>query len=202
MSYIVQWVTEIVIFLLLAMVIDFLLPSGSMQKYARLTVSLILVLIFLNPLFELFNTDVDQLIERQTAAFSQQTLASEEMEKSIELKKNEIQASQDAYILEQMVVQMKVQAETSLVETFQTTISDLKLSFGETPHTPENLNEVIVTLTPENQVESVNDVEIDITKEAEGDEDTPESSEIIQHLAEVWQVPEEMIKVEWEGEHG
>ncbi|MBM7552331.1 stage III sporulation protein AF [Thalassobacillus pellis] len=201
MSYVIQWVTEIVIFLLLAMVIDFLLPSGQMQKYARLTISLILLLLFLNPVFELFNTDINQLISRQSEVFSQQQMTEEDMKKSIEMKKNEIEASQDAYILEQMVVQMKAQAADQLADEYQAALTDLELTFVKGEKDIDKLETVLVTLSEERTVDSIDRVEINLDAPVKK-EDNQADEAIIEYLAKLWQVEKEQIQIQWEGEHG
>ncbi|MFG6121340.1 stage III sporulation protein AF [Thalassobacillus sp. B23F22_16] len=198
MAFIIQWVTEIVIFLLLAMVIDFLLPSGQMQKYARLAISLILVLIFLNPLFRLFNTDVNQLIQTQAQTFSTEIVKEEALKKSVETKKSEIQATQDAYILEQMVVQMKSQAEEKLAQDFSAEIMDITFLFKDEVKDLEHLETVQVSLKEVETVESIENIDIDLDKPAqEKDEQTKEA--IVSYLAELWQLDQDRITIQWEG---
>ncbi|WP_085508833.1 stage III sporulation protein AF [Thalassobacillus devorans] len=198
MAFIIQWVTEIVIFLLLAMVIDFLLPSGQMQKYARLAISLILVLIFLNPLFRLFNTDVNQLIQTQAQTFSTEIMEEEALKKSVETKKSEIQATQDAYILEQMVVQMKSQAEEKLAQDFSAEIMDITFLFKDEVKDLEHLETVQVSLKEVETVESIENIDIDLDKPAqEKDEQTKEA--IVSYLAELWQLDQDRITIQWEG---
>ncbi|GGC91375.1 stage III sporulation protein AF [Thalassobacillus devorans] len=198
MAFIIQWVTEIVIFLLLAMVIDFLLPSGQMQKYARLAISLILVLIFLNPLFRLFNTDVNQLIQTQAQTFSTEIVKEEALKKSVETKKSEIQATQDAYILEQMVVQMKSHAEERLAQDFTAEIMDITFLFKDEVKDLEHLETVQVSLKEAETVESIEHIDIDLDKPAEEkDEQTNEA--IVTYLAELWQLDQDRITIQWEG---
>lgn len=198
MAFIIQWVTEIVIFLLLAMVIDFLLPSGKMQKYARLAISLILVLIFLNPLFRLFNTDINQLIQTQAQIFANQTMEEETLKKSVESKKNEIQASQDAYILEQMVVQMKSQAEETLAQDYQVEIQDINFLFTQEQKDIEHLESVVVTLAEEEVIDSIDQVEIDL-EASEEKRDKQMDEAITSYLAQLWQLEQNQITIQWEG---
>ncbi|MFG6114379.1 stage III sporulation protein AF [Halobacillus sp. MO56] len=198
MSFIIQWVTEIVIFLLLAMVIDFLLPSGKMQKYARLAISLILVLIFLNPLFRLFNTDINQLIQTQAQTFANQTMEEETLKKSVESKKNEIQASQDAYILEQMVVQMKSQAEETLAQDYQVEIMDINFLFTQEQKDLEHLESVVVTLAEEEMIDAIDQVEIDL-EASEEKRDKQMDEAITSYLAQLWQLEQNQITIQWEG---
>ncbi|WP_028783174.1 stage III sporulation protein AF [Thalassobacillus devorans] len=198
MTFIIQWVTEIVIFLLLAMVIDFLLPSGKMQKYARLAISLILVLIFLNPLFKLFNTDINQLIRTQAQTFTNQTLKEETLKKSVESKKNEIQASQDAYILEQMVVQMKSQAEETLAQDYQVEILDINFLFSQKQKDLEHLESVVITLAEAETIDSIDQVEIDL-EASEESRDKQMDEAITSYLAQLWQLEKDQITIQWEG---
>lgn len=46
-----DWVTQIILFIILASVIDLLVPANHLQKYVRLAISLILILILLQPVF-------------------------------------------------------------------------------------------------------------------------------------------------------
>src|SRR5690625_7633178 len=63
--------------------------------------------------------------------------------RSSDLKK-EIQASQDAYILEEMAVQLKTLAEDPLLENYQAVITNIDFEFStEEKNTYEDLEEVI-----------------------------------------------------------
>lgn len=54
MSFLTEWITSIILFILFAIVIDLLLPNSSMQKYAKMVVSLLLIVVMLNPIFAFF----------------------------------------------------------------------------------------------------------------------------------------------------
>ena len=80
-----------------------LLPSSSMQKYAKMVVSLLLIIVMLNPIFKLFKTDPEIIFDY---------LTKQEQSQSADIKiksnqKKEIQASNRAYVLEEMAVQLK-----------------------------------------------------------------------------------------------
>ena len=92
MNLLVQWVTQILIFLLLATIIDLLIPNTSMKKYIKLVVGLIFLLIFLQPLFYLVTVDGTKTMENFIV---QQLTQSEEhttLENSLNIQKKEIQA--------------------------------------------------------------------------------------------------------------
>ena len=108
MSFLTEWLTTIVLFILFAIVIDMLLPSSSMQKYAKMVVSLLLIVVMLTPIFKLFKTDPEVIFEYLTKNGQSE---SADIKNQINSKKIEIQASQRAYILEEMAVQLKKKAE-------------------------------------------------------------------------------------------
>lgn len=90
MSFLTEWLTTIVLFILFAIVIDMLLPSSSMQKYAKMVVSLLLIVVMLTPIFKLFKTDPEVIFEYLTKNGQSE---SADIKNQINSKKIEIQAS-------------------------------------------------------------------------------------------------------------
>ncbi|MBB6454228.1 stage III sporulation protein AF [Salirhabdus euzebyi] len=198
MDFIQQWVTEIIIFLLIAMIVDLLLPQSTMQKYVKFAVGLILVLIFLQPLFQLFKADASQIFQNGLAYNEAQ---SEEIKNSIEKEKIEIQASQRAYILNQMAVQLKKQAEGELINDYGVTIQDITFTF---PNDSEEVNwedmeglHVFLKNADDPRGAEVEDVVIDFNQEKPAEE-LP-IDDIKHDLSSLWEISEEQIHLEWEG---
>ena len=54
MSFLTSWISNIIIFILLATVIDMLLPNSSLQKYAKMVIGLLLIAIIITPILSLF----------------------------------------------------------------------------------------------------------------------------------------------------
>ncbi|CAM5190618.1 Stage III sporulation protein AF OS=Bacillus licheniformis CG-B52 OX=1368424 GN=N399_14480 PE=4 SV=1 [Bacillus licheniformis] len=96
MEFLTEWLTNIILFILMAIVIDMLLPNSSMQKYAKMVISLLLIVVILNPIFSLFRTDPDVIFEKLTKNGQVQ---SNEIKNQLNSEKKEIQASQQAYYL-------------------------------------------------------------------------------------------------------
>lgn len=212
MSFLTEWITNIIVFILLAIVIDLLLPNSSMQKYAKMVISLLLIIVIINPIFKIFSKDMnDILAEFQLGASTKE----DDVKNLIELQKNEIQASQRAYILEQMAVQMKTMAKEELVKKYDVTIDTILLSESEQVvdiNSQKDLTHIQVFLqknpTEEAEskekveaVEAVQPIAIDTTKEQQIDEqeETMNVEEITAFLAEIWEVEEEKITLELEG---
>lgn len=201
MDILVNWVTQIIIFVIFAAIIDLLIPANKMKKYIQFVVGLILLLIFLKPAFHIFNIDIKQAIE---TSFKENIQANEKIDNMIKIQKSEIESTQDAYILEEMVVQLENLAEEPLAEE-QIELSDIQFSFAESEnYTFENLEEIIVYLAATNEEEGVVDdiEEVDInTEEPKLDEEELEDidTESIKNiLQEVWELDDMKITLVWE----
>src|SRR6478672_5128226 len=117
MSFLASWISNIIIFILIATVIDMLLPSSSFQKYTKMVIGLLLIAIIITPILRLFHTNFDQLLASATVQFKEGD--ENKLGNLTESKKKEIQAAQSAYILEQMAVQLKAGVEEELMKKYQ-----------------------------------------------------------------------------------
>ncbi|MTH52359.1 stage III sporulation protein AF [Bacillus mangrovi] len=211
MSFLTGWIANILLFILLAIVIDMLLPNSSMQKYAKMVIGLILIVIILNPVFQLFSVDINQLVRQfQLSSGS----GDDETKKMIESQKKEIQASQRAYILEQMAVQMKKDAGEELLNRYQLEIRDLDVQIPDerqTIKTSNDIQSVQVVLTPaypeeekgEEAIEAIEPIRIDAAQEtpSAGNGDTADIRErgLAMLLAQKWDLDQAQILITVEG---
>ena len=199
MSFLTEWLTPIVLFILFAIVIDMLLPSSSMQKYAKMVVSLLLIVVMLTPIFKLFKTDPEIIFEYLTKNGQSE---SADIKNQINSKKIEIQASQRAYILEEMAVQLKKKAEERFSHD-EYKVGRIKLTAGEKVDSEEDIKTISVYMAPssEKTVQTVAPVHIDtdhayVTKEAA---EQKEAKQIKTQLADIWEIGSEKITVHMEG---
>lgn len=197
MSFLTDWITNIIIFVLLATVIDMLLPSSNMQKYAKIVTGLLLITIILTPLFKLMSTDFDEVMNSIDLNGPSQNKS---MENEIEMKKKEIQASQRAYILEQMAVQMKQEAEKELMEKSGKVINKVNIAASDLENIPDSITEVTVYLSEkkeEQAIEAVRHVEIDTGDKTRPEKTVENMSLVTSLLAEKWNLsPEKIIIAE------
>ncbi|MDN0190042.1 MULTISPECIES: stage III sporulation protein AF [unclassified Bacillus (in: firmicutes)] len=199
MSFLTEWLTTIVLFILFAIVIDMLLPSSSMQKYAKMVVSLLLIVVMLTPIFKLFKTDPEVIFEYLT---KNEQSESADIKNQINSKKIEIQASQRAYILEEMAVQLKKKAEERFSHD-EYKVGSIKLTAGEKVGSEEDIKTISVYMAPssEKTVQTVAPVHIDtdhayVTKEAA---EQKEAKQIQTQLADIWEIGSKKITVHMEG---
>ncbi|RBP02597.1 stage III sporulation protein AF [Rossellomorea aquimaris] len=202
MSFLTDWITNIIIFVLLATVIDMLLPSSNMQKYAKIVTGLLLITIILTPLFKLMSTDFDTVMKSIDINGDSRNNSVENL---IEMKKKEIQASQRAYILEQMAVQMKQQAEKEMMVEHGKVIEKVVVKADDLENVPDSITEVTVVVKDKQEnttIETVQNVEIDTG--AEPRKKTPEesTSQMASLLAEQWNLTPDKIIITVEGGTG
>ncbi|MBA2869942.1 stage III sporulation protein AF [Anoxybacillus calidus] len=204
MSFIIDWITNIIIFILLAIVIDLLLPSTNLQKYVKMVIGLILILVMLSPILKIFKVDVDQLIAMiHTEGHAEKNV----IENVIEQKKTEIQASQRAYILEQMAVHMKKDVAEELMNQYGLTIKDITFEIGreENFRIPDDIQFIEVIVAPDKKEQSgivptVQPIEIDTSEPMKRtDEYGKLAMDTASFLAKKWGVNEEKIAVQVEG---
>jgi stage III sporulation protein AF len=202
-QFLTEWVTNIIIFVLLATVIDMLLPNTNLQKYTKIVTGLLLIAIILTPVLKLISKDFETAL--QSIPIFQDS-EEKNMENLIELKKKEIQASQRAYILETMAVQLKEDTEEGLMSQYGLEVANIDITLDETNKQsfPENLQKVIVQLKQSedeaNVVEVIQPVEINTKQPPQTKRLTAQSEDITSLLAEKWNVSESAIEVLIEGE--
>jgi len=67
LAWLGEWLSSIVVVVLLAIVVELVLPNSKMLRYSRLVVGLILMLTMLNPVLQIFQSDFH---DKLTASFS------------------------------------------------------------------------------------------------------------------------------------
>ncbi|USK27261.1 stage III sporulation protein AF [Metabacillus hrfriensis] len=206
MSFLTEWIANIILFIMLAVILDLLLPNSAMQKYAKMVISLLLIVIILSPIFKLLSADINTLV---ADVQMESPAKEEEIKKMIDLQKKEIQASNDAYILENMAVQLKSQAKEELVQSYDVTIKQISLSVDEPfEEIQKSLQGIEVTLEAEEAgseaVETIQPVDLGAAETAETQKENQirRASEIKAYLASIWEVDPEKISLKMEGGEG
>jgi stage III sporulation protein AF len=169
-----------------------------MQRYVKMVIGLMLMAVILSPILTIFTKDFDSML--RSAALTDST-PDVRMENQIESKKSEIQASNAAYIEEQMAVQMKSQVEKELRDQFNLEIThvglELKGAEGE-----KNIEQIAVTVskaveTDVQEVEAVS-VSFDILEEEVHSTDA-QSKKVAYFLADEWGLYPNQVGVQVKG---
>ncbi|KAB7669980.1 stage III sporulation protein AF [Bacillus sp. B1-b2] len=202
MEFIKEWVTNIILFILLATVIDMLLPNSTFQKYTKMVAGLLLLTVILTPVFKLVSHNFEDIL---VSATSNKRLE-ENMNNSIELQKKEIQASLDEYTLNKMAVQLKEDANEELIEEYGIEINSIALSIDNSENDvgfPENLNKMVIQLkeskAPQDAVEVVSTIQIDTQQPLPKNNEQLDTASIVSFLSEKWDVRNSVIEITYEG---
>ncbi|MCU9613838.1 stage III sporulation protein AF [Caldibacillus lycopersici] len=167
MEFLSEWITNILLFILLAVVVELLLPQTNLQKYVKMVLGLLLIVIILTPIFQLFSVDANELLHQATKEADRNNSS---IENSIENKKIDIQAEQRAYILEETAVQLEELTQKELMERFNLQIKDIQLVVNDTFDN---------TASMENIMESIDGITV-VLEEAKGDDQT--AVEVVQEV--------------------
>ncbi|QQK79772.1 stage III sporulation protein AF [Salicibibacter cibi] len=186
--------------MLIAVILELLLPTSTMKRYADLILGLIMMILILQPVFDLLNREPETWFDWGDF---QVTEGVDEMEIAIDEKKSEIQASHDAYISEQVGARLDSEAEQVLEEDFDLGIKEISVSSDAELEVALVVGEIDEQETETVSVQPVEEISTDRTTETA---DSPrrgedrETEEVRARLAEVWQIDEERIDVSLEEE--
>lgn len=204
MEFLKEWVTNIILFILLATVIDMLLPNSGMQKYTKMVTGLLLIAIILSPIYKLISKDFETAL---SSIPSYQMPGENNMKNSIDLKKKEIQASENAYILDETAAQLKQGAEEELMKQYGLEIDKINITTSNKGDQafPDSLQKITVLLKQSNEavssVEAIKPIVITDTplSSQKSTEETKETDSIAAFLAKKWNVSKETVDVSIEG---
>ncbi|TKD70067.1 stage III sporulation protein AF [Pseudalkalibacillus hwajinpoensis] len=202
MSILTGWVTNIIVLILLATVLELLLPNSSMQRYVKMVIGLMLMAVILSPVLTIFSKDFNSMLRSATTNdFNRST----ELENTIESKKSEIQASNAAYIEEQMAVQLKSQVEKELRERFNLQISSIALQLTE-EEGEKNIDQIAVMVEEAATDQSVSDIEavsvslvIEENNLEDFDSTDSASRKVAYFLADEWELYPKQVGVQVKG---
>jgi stage III sporulation protein AF len=207
-SYLVHWVSEIVLIVLFAVILELLVPTGAFQKYIKFVIGLVLIVALMDPVIRLFQVDPSSLL---------QGLNSEQHDAPIKTEttrqKNEIQKAQAAYIQEQVAVHMKNEVKEELNAQYGLQISDLALSATKISEQELSVDKVTVVVekTERNHrsqesgirtIQPVKSVSVDIEARSAKKKSVHESNEmksVRSFLAKRWELSKSLITVNLEG---
>ncbi|MDF1997099.1 stage III sporulation protein AF [Peribacillus frigoritolerans] len=197
MSFLAGWVSNIIIFVLLATVIDMLLPNSALQKYAKMVIGLLLIAIIITPILGLFNKDFDDILNAATSEFEDQK--KKDLGNLTEMKKKEIQATQGAYILKQMAVDLQAEVEEELMADYNMRISSIDVGVkNEEEPGVDDLQNITISLE---KAEGKENSEIEAVAKVDINTDSPSTSNdanldaVKRFLATSWSVDEEIIEI-------
>ncbi|WP_368652051.1 stage III sporulation protein AF [Ornithinibacillus sp. 4-3] len=199
MTFFMEWARQIIIYLLIAAIVDLIIPDISLKKYIKLVFGLILILLFLQPIFHVLKlTPADIFLPSYTELNSYI-----EVEEQVDQQKSEIQSNQEAYILEQISIELIRVAEKQLAEEYQAAILDIDFDFkSDEPLSFAGLDGITVTLGSieggDVDISPIDEVIIDPEKQVL-DQENEHTDEIKEYLQMIWELEGKSLQINWEG---
>lgn len=200
MSFLSSWISNIIIFILLATVIDMLLPNSSLQKYTKMVIGLLLIAIIITPILSLFQTNFEQVLASATVQLNPDN--ENKLGNLTESKKKEIQAVQSAYILKQLGNELQEKVEEELMKKYQMKIevTDIAVKNEENPKLPEDLQNLAISLTKIKDEKTIATIaKVDINTKDSLKTNNGNYEDVKQFLAQKWSVDEKLIQISGEG---
>ncbi|MFB7140259.1 stage III sporulation protein AF [Gottfriedia sp. NPDC056225] len=203
MEFFIHWVSNIIVYILVATIIMMLIPNSGLAKYVRFVASLLLIVMMLQPIFQIFKVNIKEVLAGYQSTTYQ---ADSEIKNEINNKKSEIQEAERAYILKQMAVQMKKEVEKSFTKEFEQVITNVDLQVKDgvnTVKTAQDLSKVTVYVSPKkdetSNVEPVQEVSISTDQPVQTDDEKIKQQELQTFLANKWELEDKQIEVKMEG---
>ncbi|KHF39546.1 stage III sporulation protein AF [Halalkalibacter okhensis] len=219
MGFLTEWLTNIILLILLATILELMLPNSNMQKYVKMVVGLLLLVVMLQPLLNIFTEDVDEWLFSLSNEVEQ---TERSINETINLQKRDIESGVRAYTLEQVAVQLERQVAGALKDQHSLAIKSVKIDLDgdlnptvDEEQIVEQINAIHVYVqtssspeTEEEQEESreilpVQVVQIDTARSGSTDEEIEETNHDLEpvqtFLSENWQIPKDKILLAWEG---
>ncbi|WP_176222198.1 stage III sporulation protein AF [Tuberibacillus sp. Marseille-P3662] len=212
MDVLYQWITEIVLLILLAIVLELLLPNNAFQKYVKMVVSLIIVLALLSPIMKLFEIQPSEIIDEMA-----KTKETSEIQESIKMKKRVIESEQAEYTQNQTAVQMKQYVQEELIQDYGLAITNIDLQISEkkqqngqqpVEHATVYVKEADTREQSDqmNAVDPVDHIQVSTKKEtsskdgqASDKQDRQSKEEASRFIAKKWEMDADQVTVYMEG---
>ncbi|MEN0644090.1 stage III sporulation protein AF [Alkalicoccobacillus gibsonii] len=198
------WITGLVLLIMLAIILEMLLPNSSMRGYVKMVISLLILVAMLKPVLSLFTMDADDWVQNLQASDPYETNS---IESQINLQKSGLEEVRAAYISEQVADQLVEQAEETMRDTYSLEFASVEV-LQETEQGGQEDEEAVevhaVVRESEEQAEEqtttreIQTVRVDLSKQP-SEEETVDLLPVKKYLAESWEIPESKIMLYLEG---
>ncbi|SFP23239.1 stage III sporulation protein AF [Salibacterium halotolerans] len=193
-----EWISHLIIFLLAAFLLELLLPSSSFQKYARLVLSFILMLLIIEPLMSFTSIDAEQELKEAMEEWRSESFPQLSMEGEINQQKNEIESGQDAYISKQVSRQLQQESQEEIRSKWGWEVESISAESMDNNKTASFSVDVTLRKAEEGKKDNsvVDPVHIDVDKEDRSQKNSSgDTDQIRAYLSETWGIPKEQVEI-------
>lgn len=198
MDALINWIMQIIVFILLAIIVELFVPTSKMAKYVRLIVGLIFLLILLKPVLHLFQIDMEKIVNEQLLD-SISPGEQQRLKDQMTIQEERLQSISDTHILTEVTEHLKTQAEDVLHKQ-SVEISKIDFQFIDQSTDFNALKQMVVYIVPKDEGTDelivIDEVIINVDEHTE-QEDEEELLNVKNDLQEVWQLDDDELIVKW-----
>lgn len=201
MGFLTNWINQMIILVIIMMIATMILPDRKMKKYAQFSLSLIFILFFIQPITQLFNLNlVDESSKIIDSILGD--ISTQEVEDAVDLQKSEIQASNDAYVIEELSNQLKKEMGEEFAQTFDYHLEDIVIISENSENIDfETLTFHFQIAEAKDNISEIDPVTIDASKNVD-QKDTDFNDydqDMINWFSEKLEIDQTQVRLSWEG---
>lgn len=208
-DFLSEWMRGLILIIFLAVVLDMILPNNAMQRYVKLVMGLLIILLMLSPLLKLYGTSVyemDFTLEKMFAKEGGEMKSLDEIAQKGAL----LQEQQANNALEQWKAMVAESVKKSVEGKHEVAVDAVELEVTKSekaePFSIEHLSVAIMQKRSAGEVKQVREIEPIAIGERKQDETAIASTrvqnelttKILAQLADEYQVPKSKISVVWQ----
>lgn len=211
MSFLTSWIQQLILVVIMATFLDLLLPNNTMQRYVRLVMGLVILMLILSPLLTLLKSDwdVNNALQEEQETFGGEL----ESMPRIQEKVNHMQHQQQQWIGENVQKKIETDIEAAVERQFDVLIEDVAVTLTDEGNQVA-INEMVLIVENEkstrDEMTSVTPIRIDVSDEQDAKEVSSnlqtdasrQFTEMRKWLARQWLLEENNIHVVRAGEEG
>ncbi|MFL0362409.1 stage III sporulation protein AF [Pseudobacillus sp. 179-B 2D1 NHS] len=193
MAFFTDWLESVIAFLLLAAVMDLLMPSNRFQQYAKVVIGLLLLFVMLQPLWKILSVN----IEEELSKWAESTITNQQATTAVANKQSSLESSKELFILKESEQQLQALVENELKHTFHKQIVDINIQVSKWENSlPKNIERIDVymaSLSAETEGQYVKEVRIDSSEQTEPIQ--KEERNLASFLSKKWNIPMEQLNI-------
>lgn len=146
------WLKEIIFIILIATFVDLILPNSTMQRYARVVISLFILLIILSPMVHLLNSEIDM---KSMDPFSAKIASIGQMKplKAIMKDSSRLQADYEEQALRIAESRFAVMVKEKIETTESVSIQSVKAKLAVTGEGEPAVDTIQIVLSAEDELQ-------------------------------------------------
>lgn len=199
LEWLTFWITQILIFIIVATIVDLMMPTNNMRKYVTFVLRLFLLYIFLQPMMLLFSINMQDISYYVDDMFTIEAKQYDAMYERLDKEANAMQIKQMENVVSDIENQWKRVANEHLTQQNLGEIERIQIILSENTLQEKDVKQVMVFMKENVHVSPVKQINMQDTYE-QNDEQTISiiHTTLQNQLSEMWSIDGKLIEFIWE----